>query len=210
MGPREHWESIYEARPPTEVSWYAPHLADSLRLIREVASPDASIIDVGGGASTLVDDLLGAGFSRLTVLDIADAALSHARSRLGGEASRVSWIQADVTSATLPENAFDIWHDRAVFHFLGTDTDRRAYLDVLRRSLKPGGHVVMGTFSLSGPEKCSGLDVTRYDAATLGRELGPEFLLSVSESPVHTTPAGKSQSFLLCRFARRSARGHAL
>jgi SAM-dependent methyltransferase len=206
MDRREHWEAIYGSRAPTEVSWYSAHLSGSLRLIREVAAKDASVIDVGGGASTLVDDLLGAGFARPTVLDISNAALLHARARLGDAAGQVSWIQGDITSVELPRSAFDVWHDRAVFHFLGTATDRAAYMRVLKASLKPNGHVVIGTFALNGPEKCSGLDVTRYDAEALGRELGAEFSLTANEAPVHVTPSGKAQNFLLCRFARNGGR----
>jgi len=205
MSRHEHWEKVYRARPPNELSWYSPHLADSTRLIRDAASSEASIIDVGGGASTLVDDLLRGGFSRLTVLDISESAISHTRTRLADDARRVTWIQADITSADLPPDAFDVWHDRAVFHFLTAEPDRRAYVQALRRSLRSGGHVVISTFSLSGPEKCSGLDVVRYDVPALERELGSDFALSVAEEPVHVTPGGKAQHFLLCRFARRAS-----
>ncbi len=202
MNRQEHWEQVYGARPPNELSWYSPHLADSAKLIRGVASPEASIIDVGGGASTLVDDLLLDGFSRLTVLDISESALSLARSRLGDAARRVTWIQGDVTSAQLAPDAFDVWHDRAVFHFLTAASERRAYVENLRRSLQLGGHFVVATFALSGPETCSGLDVVRYDAPALERELGFEFALSVSQESEHVTPRGKRQAFLVCRFTR--------
>ena len=200
MDRHAHWEQVYQTRQPTEVSWYAPHLTDSLRLIREVAQPSARIIDVGGGASTLVDDLLDAGYGNVTVLDISETAMQRARSRLGNRAADVTWVQADVTAASLPGVAYDLWHDRAVFHFLTEETERRAYVQTLRRKLKPAGHVVIGTFSLSGPERCSGLNVVRYDATALQRELGPGFILTASEEPVHVTPGGKQQRFALCRF----------
>ena len=202
MDRREHWEQVYRTRQPTEVSWYARHLTDSLRLIREVAPLSARIIDVGSGASTLVDDLLDAGYRRVTVLDISATALAHARTRLAEHGADVTWIQADVTSAALADAAYDLWHDRAVFHFLTEESERRAYMQTLQRKLKPTGYVVIGTFSLSGPERCSGLDVVRYDAAALQRELGPGFALTASEEPVHITPGGKQQRFVLCRFQR--------
>jgi 2-polyprenyl-3-methyl-5-hydroxy-6-metoxy-1,4-benzoquinol methylase len=207
MDRREHWENVYRTKQPTEMSWYSPHLQDSLRLIREVAPPASRIIDVGGGASTLVDDLLDAGYAKLTVLDISEAALDSARARLKDRATSVTWRCADVTAERLPGVTYDVWHDRAVFHFLTDESDRRAYVRTLRRALSPSGHVVIGTFALNGPERCSGLDVVRYDAIGLQRELGEDFVLTASEEPVHVTPAGKEQRFVLCRFERRSAEG---
>lgn len=198
----EHWQSVYETKPATEVSWYTTHLEDSLRLIRTVAGPDARILDVGGGASTLVDDLLDAGFTRLTVLDISPAALEVARQRLGDKSSSVAWIAADVTTASLPERAFDLWHDRAVLHFLTEASDRASYVAQVRRALVPGGHVVIGTFALDGPAKCSGLDVMRYDAASLARVFGQEFELASSLAASHWTPAGREQRFLYCVLRR--------
>jgi SAM-dependent methyltransferase len=197
-----HWEQVYRSRQDTEVSWYAPHLTASLRLIREVTTSESSIIDVGGGASTLVDDLLEAGYRRIAVLDISGTALARARARLGEAGGRVSWICGDVTAAELPAAGFDLWHDRAVFHFLTAPADREAYRRALLRSLRPGGQVVIGTFSLSGPQRCSGLEVMRYDAAGLQRALGEQFSLRASEESVHVTPAGNEQSFVLCRFQR--------
>jgi SAM-dependent methyltransferase len=202
MGKREHWENVWGTHPPDDVSWYAPHLAESLRLIREVAAPGASVIDVGGGASTLVDDLLDAGFSPLTVLDISETALSTARTRMGGRADSVTWLNADITTATLPEAAFDVWHDRAVFHFLTEQADRDAYVRALLRSLRPGGWVVIGAFSLSGPPRCSGLDVVRYDASSLQRALGSQFSLSAAAEQTHLTPDGRPQHFVVCRLHR--------
>lgn len=201
---RAHWERVYGSRAPTELSWYAPHLALSFELIRAVSSEDSSVLDVGGGASTLADDLLDAGYRRVAVLDISEAALAAARARLGARASAVTWLQADITSDALPADAYDVWHDRAVFHFLTEATERARYVAALKRSLKATGHVVIGTFSLRGPEKCSGLPVARYDAAGLGRELGPEFSLSRSEELVHATPGGNEQAFVFCQFARRA------
>lgn len=202
MNRHKHWEHVYRSRRPTEVSWYSPHLEDSLRLIRKVSTPVSSIIDVGGGSSTLVDDLLLAGYHQITVLDISETALAFVRSRLGERGKRVTWVQADVTSVTLPAATYDVWHDRAVFHFLTQESDREAYMGTLNRTLKKGGHVVIGAFSLSGPDKCSGLDVVKYDIAGLQRELGMEYSLTASEELMHVTPGGKQQPFVLCRFER--------
>jgi SAM-dependent methyltransferase len=202
MRKREHWEKVWDTHPPTDVSWYAPHLAESLRLIREVAAPSAGIIDVGGGASTLVDDLIAAGFTRVTVLDISESALSIARARLGARAASITWLHADITSVTLPEAAYDLWHDRAVFHFLTEQGDRDAYVAALERSLKPGGRVVIGTFGLHGPPRCSGFDVVRYDASSIQRALGSHFSLSASCEQTHVTPDGKPQHFTICRLQR--------
>jgi 2-polyprenyl-3-methyl-5-hydroxy-6-metoxy-1,4-benzoquinol methylase len=199
---RDHWERVWGTHPSTGVSWYAPHLVESLRLIREVAAPHAAVIDVGGGASTLVDDLVDAGFSHVTVLDISESALSTARARLGARAASVTWVNADITTATLPEAAYDVWHDRAVFHFLTTPADRDAYVAALERSLKPGGSVVIGTFALGGPARCSGLDVVRYDAGGLQRALGPHFALTAASEQTHVTPDGKPQHFVICRLQR--------
>lgn len=204
MDREKHWQAVYETKRESEVSWYAPHLAESLRLIREVAPPTARIIDVGGGASTLVDDLLAEGYRAITVLDIAEAALSATRKRLGEQAAQVSFVVSDVTRAALPAAAYDVWHDRAVFHFLTEPSDRRAYLSVLQASLAPDGYVVMATFSRSGPQKCSGLPVARYDAASLQSELGSGFVLETSMERAHVTPAGREQQFLIARFRRSS------
>ena len=199
---REHWEKVWATHHPEGVSWYAPHLAESLRLIREVAAPHDSVIDVGGGASTLVDDLLGAGFLHLTVLDISETALSLARARLGERARPVMWLHADITTATLPEAAYDVWHDRAVFHFLTDAADREAYRRSVERSVKPGGSVIIGAFALHGPQRCSGLDVARYDASGIQRALGPQFSLSAAAEQTHLTTDGKPQRFLICRLQR--------
>lgn len=202
MNRQEHWNSVYRTKSVTEVSWYAAHLEDSLRMIRDAGNESARVIDIGGGASTLVDDLLALGYRDITVLDVSEAALDVVRTRLGARAREVRWAAADVTVADLPPGAFDVWHDRAVFHFLTAEADRRAYVAKLESSLAPTGHVVIGTFALDGPSKCSGLDVVRYDTAGLARELGPGFTLVESVSRTHVTPGGKEQHFVICHFRR--------
>jgi 2-polyprenyl-3-methyl-5-hydroxy-6-metoxy-1,4-benzoquinol methylase len=202
MNSRDHWQRVYQAKPATEVSWYTAHLRQSLEMIREVTSPDARVIDVGGGASTLVDDLLGLGYRDLTVLDVSEAGLAMAQWRLGPRAAQVRWIAADVITVQLAQNSFDLWHDRAVFHFLKHEADRKAYLHQLQCSVVMGGHVVIATFSLQGPTMCSGLEVMRYDAQSLARELGSQFALNAQLEATHTTPAGKAQRFVFCRFQK--------
>lgn len=198
----EHWQQVYATRASDDVSWYAPHLRESLRLIREVTTPEARIIDVGAGASTLVDDLLELGYRDITALDIASEALEIARRRLGERGESVRWLAADITRAPLAENSFDLWHDRAVFHFLTQESDRRAYVRQARASVVPGGHLVIATFAHDGPTRCSGLDVVRYDAQSLARELGSAFRVDAEIHTTHTTPAKKEQRFLCCRFVK--------
>lgn len=202
MSTEEHWERVYQSKVATEVSWYAAHLEQSVRLISGGAPKEARIIDIGGGASTLVDDLLGLGYKSITVLDISAAALTAARERLGEKGDSVQWLDADITSSRLPQNAFDLWHDRAVFHFLTEKAQRDAYVGNLNRSLIPGGTVVIATFSLDGPKKCSGLEVVRYSAETLSQELGSNFDLISSDQTTHTTPAGATQRFVTCLFRK--------
>lgn len=203
MERKAHWEGVYRAKSPHEVSWYKEHLSLSLQFIRSSgADTAASVIDVGGGASTLVDDLLAQGFRHLTVLDVSQAALLAARKRLGPRAEDVTWIEADVTMAELPEGFYDIWHDRAVFHFLTEKSERRRYVEVLMRSLKAGGHLILAAFALQGPPRCSGLDVVRYSTGTLHEELGNAFVLRESVHETHVTPAGKEQQFLYCRYRK--------
>lgn len=203
MNRQQHWESVYQTKVESEVSWYSPHLKLSLRLIREVATAKAHIIDVGGGAATLVDDLLTADYRHLSVLDISAAALEKAKQRLDKHATLVNWIKADITQVVLPQQSYDVWHDRAVLHFLTEEADRVAYARNLRNSLKRGGYVIIGTFALDGPEKCSGLDVRRYDAEAMQDLLGDEFVLEEMHTPVHITPANKEQKFIVCRFRRK-------
>jgi len=207
-GGREHWEKVYSSKSPEEVSWFRPHLERSIAFLEAARIPhDAAVIDVGGGASTFVDDLLDRGYSNLTVLDLSDTALNAARTRLGERASRVRWICADVTDASLEPGAYDFWHDRAVFHFLRDRDSRERYIASVRRSLKPGGHVVVATFGPHGPEKCSGLDVVRYSPEGLHAEFGSEFARLDSATERHTTPWGTEQEFIYCycRMPGRSA-----
>jgi len=203
MGTRDHWDGVYERKSPGDTSWYRPHLERSLELVESTGlSLDAAIIDVGGGASTFVDDLLARGFTNVTILDIAATALDAAKARLGENAARVRWIVADVTTVDLPVAAFDFWHDRAVFHFLTDADDRARYVARLRSVVTGGGTVIIGTFAPDGPERCSGLAVCRYDAAGIGAELGEGFTLAETVADAHRTPAGALQSFIFSRFVR--------
>ena len=203
MQSRNHWERVYATKAVDRVSWYQEHAAQSLRLIRETGvAPTASIIDVGGGASTLVDDLLQDGYTALTVLDLSATALAAAKARLGPRAAAVRWIEADVTRADLPAHGYDLWHDRAVFHFLIDPADRRAYVDAVIRAVKPGGHVIVATFAEDGPTQCSGLPVQRYSAGGLHAEFGAAFTLLRHETEEHHTPAGAIQKFVYC-YCRR-------
>jgi 2-polyprenyl-3-methyl-5-hydroxy-6-metoxy-1,4-benzoquinol methylase len=203
MEPRAHWEKVYSTKAPTEVSWFQEHAALSLKLIRDARVPaTAAIIDVGGGASTLVDDLLASGFDRLTVLDLSAAALATAKARLGARASNAQWLEANVLEADLPSHGFDVWHDRAVFHFLTTEDDRQAYVRKVLHAVKPGGLVIVATFAEDGPTRCSGLPVMRYSAGELHAEFGEPFQLLGHERESHHTPAGGEQKFVYC-FCRR-------
>jgi len=200
---QRHWQGIYQTKAPTAVSWYQARPELSLALIaRTGIGPDARVVDVGGGASTLVDALLDRGFHRVDILDVAPAALDHAKRRLGTRASRVGWIVADVTRWR-PTTAYDLWHDRAVFHFLTEEADRRRYAAVLANAVRSGGHAIVATFALDGPERCSGLPVQRHSPATLAAAFAPHFALVESEREEHVTPAGATQRFVHCRFARR-------
>ncbi len=194
----DHWNSVYATKAPDAVSWYLPHLETSLRLIKRVAPYDPSIIDVGGGESTLVDDLFATGYRDLTVLDISEEAINVSKKRFGILCSYIKWLVDDITKAALPANYYDIWHDRAVFHFLTNDEDRRAYVKQVARSVRKGGHVIVATFGLNGPTKCSGLDVVRYDADSLHAQFGRHFQLIKSRVENHTTPWGAGQQFLYC------------
>jgi len=202
MDRHAHWQSVYETKRETEVSWFQAQPAVSLKLIL-ASGLDASarIIDVGGGASRLVDRLLDLGYAHITVLDVAEAALAKARARLGPRADQVEWVAADVTrwAASRP---FDLWHDRAVFHFLTEAPDRHAYLAAMASGVRSGGQAIIGTFALDGPEKCSGLPVRRYDANGLVAELAPHFRLIETLTEDHHTPGGKVQKFQFCRLAR--------
>ncbi|MCP4499034.1 MAG: class I SAM-dependent methyltransferase [Deltaproteobacteria bacterium] len=200
----QHWQAVYERKAPDEVSWYRPHLDRSLEFIRSCGlTPDARIVDVGGGASTLVDDLLSEGYHNLAVIDLADAALETARARLGARGDSVDWIPGDVTTALLPDSSVDFWHDRAVFHFLTESRAQSAYLGQVMRCVRPGGNVLVATFGLDGPEKCSGLPVARYDADGIHAVFGDTFTKLAEASEHHETPWGSAQSFVYC-FCRRS------
>jgi SAM-dependent methyltransferase len=199
---REHWDEVYRSKPPNAVSWYRPHLERSLAWIDGCGlARDAQIVDVGGGASTLVDDLLARGFERICVADISTEALAHARARLGAAADAVRWVVGDVTTTLLEDASVDLWHDRAVFHFLTEDASRAAYITALTRCLRPGGFALLATFGPDGPERCSGLPVRRHSAADLAAALGPSFELVAYADEVHETPWGAPQSFAyaLCR-----------
>ena len=192
---QSHWNRVYTTKAADAVSWYQTQPGISLELIAAAnLPPDAPIIDVGGGASVLVDCLLAQGRSALSVLDISTAALSRARARLGTNATKVRWIEADVREFEPPQH-YDLWHDRAVFHFLTDSADRAAYMDALRRSLSPRGHVVTATFAKDGPARCSGLDVAHYDAASLHAEFGADFEMLESRREIHLTPTGTEQRF---------------
>jgi trans-aconitate methyltransferase len=190
-----HWEGVYTTKRENEVSWFQDNPAPSLELIAAVgATPATAIIDIGGGASRLVDGLLAKGFRALTMLDLSDAALKAAKSRLGAQAEKVDWIVADATLWE-PTEVYDIWHDRAAFHFLTEENDRVAYIERMKKALRAGGHAIVATFAPDGPERCSGLRVMRYDAETLGQTLGQEFDLIETRRHSHTTPWGSTQSF---------------
>ena len=186
-------------KKPTEVSWYQAEPTLSLSLLNEATGAErASIIDVGGGASTLIDRLVDRAATEITVLDLSGAALHAAQSRLGAKASKVQWIEADILNVDLPEAAYDVWHDRAVFHFLTDAADRRRYVEQVFRSVKVGGHVLVATFDADGPPKCSGLEVARYSPVELHAQFGPSFSLIRSVHEDHFTPMGTTQKFVYC------------
>ena len=194
-GREDHWNTVYTTKAADAVSWFQPHATRSLALIAaESPAADHSVIDVGGGASTLVDDLLARGHHDVTVLDISGAALDTARARLGDKAGGVCWLVADIT-AWSPARSWDIWHDRAVFHFLTEPAQQDAYLRVLALGTHAGSTVIMATFAPDGPDKCSGLPVQRYDAESLSRRFGPAFKLVAQAHETHRTPWGSDQSF---------------
>jgi SAM-dependent methyltransferase len=197
-----HWEDVYTKKGENEVSWFQENPAPSLELIAQVGATSASaIIDIGGGASRLVDSLIDRDFEDVTVLDLSATALGAAKARLGSRAAQVHWIVADVT-VWEPLKAYDIWHDRAAFHFLTEDRDRAAYVARLERALKVGGCAIIATFALDGPERCSGLPVVRYDPASLGQTLGRAFQLVDSRRQAHATPWASNQSFQFSVFRR--------
>jgi SAM-dependent methyltransferase len=202
MDRTQHWENVYQTKNSTEVSWYEPDPKQSLDLILQVAGESRGrVLDVGGGQSFLVDRLLDAGFSHVAVLDISQTAIEATKARLGERASQVEWIVADITQHDSLGD-FDVWHDRAVFHFITDSEDRMHYVELLKRSLPIGSHFVVGTFAKGGPEKCSGLPICQYDAATMETELGPSFEPVKCSEHLHTTPTGKPQQFFFGVYKR--------
>ena len=199
MDAKNHWEKIYSTKAPDAVSWYRAHLETSLALIERAAGAhSACIVDVGGGESTLVDDLLARGYQNITVLDISETAIDATKKRLGTAAEHVSWLVGDITKIQLAPNTYDLWHDRAVFHFLITPEQRAAYVRQVAAAVRPGGHVIVSTFGPEGPTKCSGLDVVRYDEESLHKQFGVRFRLEESSKELHQTPFGTTQQFLYC------------
>lgn len=199
MNMKTHWEHIYETKASTQVSWYQEHARYSLQFIQKTGvQKTGHIIDIGGGASTLVDDLITAGFQNISVLDVSARALQLARQRLGARAASVEWIEADITQAHLPAQAYDLWHDRAVFHFLTRAADRQRYVETVRHAVRPGGHVIVATFAPDGPDHCSGLEVVRYSPESLHDEFGEGFELKDSTREAHHTPFGAEQKFIYC------------
>ena len=199
MDRKLYWEGVYSKKPVKEVSWFQEHADRSLKLIHDTGlGKDAAIIDVGGGASTLVDDLVCEGYTDVTVLDLSSVALDVAKRRLGRRADAVHWMCGDITRVTFPVHSLDIWHDRAVFHFLTDPADRRAYVEQVIRAVRPGGHVIVATFGENGPATCSGLPVMRYNPESLHDEFGGGFVLVEHQKEAHHTPAGKTQQFIYC------------
>ena len=203
VGDRAHWEGSYAQRAPDQVSWYEPLPERSLELIQATGlGHDASILDVGGGASSLAAELLAMGYTDLTVADISPTALAHAQTELGGSAAGITWVEADIRTHDFGRR-YDLWHDRAVFHFMVDADDRKRYLDVLRKTLKPGGHLILATFGPQGPTECSGLPVERYGADDVQQVLGDDFTLLSSSLIIHRTPSGGSQQFHYAHLLRR-------
>lgn len=199
MNAKSHWEHIYGAKSPNQVSWYQEHAQVSLQFIQNTGIKRTDpMIDVGGGTSTLVDDLIAAGFQHVTVLDISPTALRLARQRLGDRATAANWIEADITRAVLPADFYELWHDRAVFHFLTQLDDRQRYIEAVRHAVRRGGHIIIGSFASDGPDHCSGLEVMRYNPESLHHEFGEDFELVDSVRETHHTPFGTEQNFVYC------------
>lgn len=199
MENKEHWEHIYHTKESERVSWYQIHPNLSLQYIQNTGIPkSAHIIDVGGGASVLVDHLLKDGFENVTVLDISLEALEIAKHRLGERSKLAAWMEADITKINLPKHQYDLWHDRAVFHFLTKPQDRQRYVGLVKEAVKPGGHIIVATFASDGPESCSGLEVSRYNPQSLHNEFGAAFDLLDSTHEEHQTPFGIEQKFIYC------------
>lgn len=203
MQDKAHWEKIYSSKKPDEVSWFQAHAKTSLKIIENAqVAATANMIDVGGGASTLVDDMLDQGFKNITVLDLSGTALQAAQNRLGDMAKQVNWYEANLLEANLPARQYDVWHDRAVFHFLTNQTDRDQYIDQVMKAIKPRGLVIIATFAEDGPQKCSDLPVIRYNREQLQCQFGASFQLLSSEQESHHTPWGAVQQFTYCVFRK--------
>ncbi len=203
MDRRKHWEQVYSSNATERLGWYESHLQPTLAWIRELGlDKEARIIDVGGGASTLVDDLLEKGYQHLTVLDLSKHALAAVRKRLGAAADRVTWHEGDITSVPLPLTHYDLWHDRAVFHFLTDPEDKKKYAHTLDQALKKGGHIIIGTFALEAPPRCSGLEVERYTPKRLHKALGKRLVLEKHQKELHLTPSGVEQMYIYCQFRK--------
>lgn len=203
MTAKDHWENVYTTKSSNEVSWFQSHSTKSLELINSIGLPlSASLIDVGGGASVLVDDLIKLGYSNVNILDISPAALKTSQKRLGNASKQVKWIEADITEERLKELKIDLWHDRAVFHFLTEKDQRQRYIDNLKHILNKGGHVIIATFTDDGPQKCSGLDICQYNEKSLVLELGDNFTLVSHHKETHQTPFYTKQNFIYCHFVK--------
>ena len=203
MSRRDHWEHVYESKATNRLGWYTPHLRIATDWTESIGlSPGSPIIDIGGGASTYVDDLLEAGYRSITVLDISQQALATVQERLGRRSDRVTWLSEDITTANLPGQRYELWHDRAVFHFLTEAEDRNAYKQNLLAALKLNGSVIIGAFAPEAPPTCSGLPVRRYDEEELANELGSEFVLVQHAEELHVTPGGVEQMYQYCLFRR--------
>jgi len=203
MSQKTHWERVYSTRQAEDLGWYKLHLKTSFAWIQGLGlDAGAPIIDVGGGTSTLVDDLLKAGHRSMSVLDISEEALTAARARLGATAEAITWLNGDITSIDLPAHHYELWHDRAAFHFLTEIAQQKSYRNQLLRALKPGGHLIIGTFNPQAPPKCSGLPVQRYTHEQLSQVLGGEFVLQRHQEELHVTPGGVEQMYLYCHFRR--------
>jgi 2-polyprenyl-3-methyl-5-hydroxy-6-metoxy-1,4-benzoquinol methylase len=203
MKSKSHWDQVYATKPVDTVSWFETHAADSLRFLQKTGVDlAAAIVDIGGGASTFVDDLLSLGYKNLSVLDIAEQALSATKTRLGARAGAVNWLVADITKSQFEAHSIDVWHDRAVFHFLTSAEDRKAYIKNMLNALKPNSHAIIATFAEDGSLKCSGLEIVRYSASSLQAELGVSFALIATEKVSHHTPGGNLQQFIYCYFRK--------
>jgi ubiquinone/menaquinone biosynthesis C-methylase UbiE len=205
MDYKAHWSHIYQTKAANQVSWYQTRPTTSLQLIQQTGvAPDDAIIDVGAGASTLVDNLLAGGYRKISLLDVSAEALQITRERLGEQAALVEWMEGDVTTLPLPRQHYALWHDRAVFHFLSDAAARQRYVEQVEQAIQPGGHVIVATFALDGPQQCSGLNIVQYDAASLHHAFGSPFTLISSTEETHMTPWGAAQQFVYC-YCRMSA-----